>query len=567
MIITSDGGSIKIWEIPDDFTLKETIRTPKHEISNHSIVNRINFLQFHPTSSNLVVSTNRNNVIHLFDLENDKEFISIKDSHNDLIQSVSWNYYGNLFSTSSKDKNLRVIDPRQSKVVQSVEAHKSAKGFNSLWLGNRDRLLTCGFSKTGEREISVWDSRNLSKSLHSILSDTNPGALIPYYDTCTNVVFLFGKGDRIVKYYEVTEDENNLLFLSQFQCKDTLSDVCAFPKRVVDVSICEISRFARLTKDKIEHVMFQVPKKEKGLNIYYEDLYTDVQSKNASTSAKEWFSGIDKERVLIPSSDLKPEGYTSVYEIAPEPKENSVDDILQAEISVDSNSNLLLAERILNREPSLRTLHYEEDKEEEEYEELSEELDDFVGEKNEVIDYNDEYKYKGEVQDGQRHGDGTFYNENTKIAFIGEWENDIREGRGKIMLPGGESMVGLWKDNKVIEKKYVFKDGSVYVGEDPKKFGIYEGKFTYSSGEVFEGKFREGKRHSKGKMIYENNIIYEGEWKNDLRHGEGVMIFKDGSKFEGEWRYDLMDGNGKFTTPKGNVIQGKWKRGNLIEIT
>ena len=38
--------------------------------------------------------------------------MNVLSCHNDIIQSISWNRDGSLFSTTCKDKKLRIIDPR-----------------------------------------------------------------------------------------------------------------------------------------------------------------------------------------------------------------------------------------------------------------------------------------------------------------------------------------------------------------------------------------------------------------------------------------------------------------------
>jgi len=68
-------------------------------------------------------------------------------------------------ATTCKDKMLRVIDPRSSAVVATTEVHYGAKGSRVVWLGNKERIFTNGFSKTSEREFKIWDARNLAEPL------------------------------------------------------------------------------------------------------------------------------------------------------------------------------------------------------------------------------------------------------------------------------------------------------------------------------------------------------------------------------------------------------------------
>jgi hypothetical protein len=96
---------------------------------------------------------------------------------------------------------------------QEVEAHESVKGFNALWLGQRQQILTNGFAKTGERKISVWDTRRFTEPLQTETLATSPGLMSMYYDASTDIVFLAGKGDNSIRYYEIVDDAPFIQFV------------------------------------------------------------------------------------------------------------------------------------------------------------------------------------------------------------------------------------------------------------------------------------------------------------------------------------------------------------------
>lgn len=61
--------------------------------------------------------------------------------------------------------------------------------------------------------------------------------------------------------------------------------------------------------------------------------------------------------------------------------------------------------------------------------------------------YPDGSKYKGELKDGKRHGQGAWLRpDGTK--YIGQWFNDRPEGQGTITWPDGKKYVGQWKNGK-----------------------------------------------------------------------------------------------------------------------
>lgn len=57
------------------------------------------------------------NQIVIWNVGTGEALINLEDMHPDVIYSVSWSRNGSLLCTACKDKKVRVIDPRKSKVV------------------------------------------------------------------------------------------------------------------------------------------------------------------------------------------------------------------------------------------------------------------------------------------------------------------------------------------------------------------------------------------------------------------------------------------------------------------
>ena len=91
--------------------------------------------------------------------------------------------------------------------LQETLAHEGAKGSQVTWLGRQSMLVSAGFNKQGERQLSTWDLRNFEKSLNTQTIDNAPGVITPYYDASTHVIILLGKGDTTIRFYEITDEE------------------------------------------------------------------------------------------------------------------------------------------------------------------------------------------------------------------------------------------------------------------------------------------------------------------------------------------------------------------------
>jgi hypothetical protein len=128
------------------------------------------------------------------------------------------------------------------------------------------------------------------------------------------VFFFYKKGDAVIRAYEVVDDSSVCHYLTDYKSTSPQSDIIAFPPRSVDVLSCEIIRFAKLSIDKIEHLMFQVPRRDTNNKVFQEDLYPPTLSGEPGLSAKEWLKGKNADPLMI---SLKPEGSVSIYEVDP----------------------------------------------------------------------------------------------------------------------------------------------------------------------------------------------------------------------------------------------------------
>lgn len=150
----SEDCYVKIWNIPDaglgDKNMTDAVQT----LTGHK--RKVGSVKFHPTSNNVLVSSGADFAVKIWDIEAGKAQYEIEGAASDLIQNCEWNYDGSQIVFSSKDKKVRIIDPRQKKVTAEVEAHGGVKGGRSIWLGNKEKVFSVGFSKTSEREYAVW---------------------------------------------------------------------------------------------------------------------------------------------------------------------------------------------------------------------------------------------------------------------------------------------------------------------------------------------------------------------------------------------------------------------------
>ncbi|KAJ0067428.1 hypothetical protein NL108_007890 [Boleophthalmus pectinirostris] len=294
---SSDDCSIKIWEIPENGLLSP-LEEPLLELDYHS--KKVGIISWHPVASNILLSAGCDNIIVIWNLDTQEAQIEL-DMHPDLIYNVCWNFNGSLICTACKDKTVRVIDPRENKIIAEKEkAHEGVRPMRAIFLKD-DKVLTTGFSRMSERHVALWDKDNMEEPLATLELDVASGVLLPYYDPDSNIVYLYGKGDTVIRYYEYTNEEPYVHYISTFSSASTQRGMGFMPKRGLNVSKCEIARFYKLSERKCEPIVMTVPRKS---DLFQEDLYPDTAGPEPALEAAEWFEGKNADPIFI---SLKPE--------------------------------------------------------------------------------------------------------------------------------------------------------------------------------------------------------------------------------------------------------------------
>jgi hypothetical protein len=130
-----------------------------------------------------------------------------------------------------------------------------------LYLGNKEKIVSLGSAKTSERQYSIWDPRKLTTPISSQNIDTASGILMPFYDNDTCLLYLAGKGDGNIRFYEIVDEDPYIYFISEYKSATPQRGMGQIPKVSVDVTNCEITRLLKLTTQAIEPISFQVPRK------------------------------------------------------------------------------------------------------------------------------------------------------------------------------------------------------------------------------------------------------------------------------------------------------------------
>uniref|UniRef100_A0A8C9AUB2 Coronin n=1 Tax=Prolemur simus TaxID=1328070 RepID=A0A8C9AUB2_PROSS len=294
----SEDATVKIWSIPKQL-LTKNLTACRKELVGHA--RRVGLVEWHPTAANILFSCGYDYKVMIWNLDT-KESVIVSPvrtitCHQDVILSMSFNTNGSLLATTCKDRKIRILDPRAGTVLQ-VSAGLGAVEQGAVGLG---RLL-----RTAQSRCQHLGQDDLSVPLTEEDLDGSSGVLFPFYDSDTNMLYVVGKGDGNIRYYEVSADKPYLSYLTEYRSYNPQKGMGVMPKRGLDVSSCEIFRFYKLitTKSLIEPVSMIVPRRSES---YQEDIYPPTAAAQPSLTAQEWLNGMNRGPVLVslrPGSEL-----------------------------------------------------------------------------------------------------------------------------------------------------------------------------------------------------------------------------------------------------------------------
>jgi coronin-1B/1C/6 len=175
--------------VPSDFTVLEKDAPdidPVSKLSGHSryfavitlaeTLRKVGNVTFHPCADNVLASTSGDHTLKMWDIVKSSNQLTLK--HPDMIQSLAFNREGNLLVTTGRDKRIRIWDPRTNQVAQEAPGHACAKNSRAVYI-NSDRIATVGFGKMSDRQLALWDVKNLSEPIGGFtMLDQSAGVLM-----------------------------------------------------------------------------------------------------------------------------------------------------------------------------------------------------------------------------------------------------------------------------------------------------------------------------------------------------------------------------------------------------
>jgi len=291
MLITgSDDSSIHGHILkPDGEGGIEQEEAPLFQLDGH--VKKICHLASHPSANNILGSSDWDGKVCVWDISTQQETNSFQFGTNTF--SMAWNRDGSMLATTSKDRTLRLFDPRapQDAVVTIPDCFMKATAHKCFFVPDYGWIGATGFNKSGKRFVKFWDVGTQQLVHKEKFASDGSGILNPMYDAERNMLWLWGKGEGSIRFIDIKSSGKIYKESGFTQSSTPTSGGCWAPMNSLDTGKCELQRFYCMRQQsgfRVVPLKFIVPRKNEG---YHADLYPDVPSSNPSIEADAWAAG------------------------------------------------------------------------------------------------------------------------------------------------------------------------------------------------------------------------------------------------------------------------------------
>lgn len=287
----------------------KTYDTPDVTLKGHQkkVVNII----WHPTAANVLGSVSYDNTVKVWDITQQACFATVKSDKG--FHNACWNSNGSLLAANGKDKMLHIFDPRTNgEGMQSAAGPKGNKAPRVFFADSIGKVVVLGFTRQSTRQYQIFDPRKFDGELAKNDVDQASGLMMSHYDGDNNIVYIAGKGDSSIKYFELTEKEPYMHYLSDFSDTSSQKGIGWAPKWSLDTTKCEIARAYRVLRDSIQPVSFCVPRKSE---MFQEDIYPDTDSFEPAHDQESYKSGKDVDAKKITMDPEQREGGPKKVEV------------------------------------------------------------------------------------------------------------------------------------------------------------------------------------------------------------------------------------------------------------
>jgi hypothetical protein len=323
---TGGDGKVNVWQLPEHPSQLSThVNSNTAPMASFDLGAPGRCINWHPTVKEMVVNSNVANEVSMLDVTTSSTVTTMTfRGDRNCVNNVAFNFDGSLLAVGCKDDSIKVLDPRiggeslrtsadttigrNLHVDWVYDPYSFESDTGSVFSGRNSRDSSCILSVSsvkGNRMIQIWDIRNIDTPVHTSIIDNGSGQLYPMWDYSLGVCFIFGKGDTIVRAYDI--NTSDLLSSDSTSMKSspstkssgsivTCSKACEFrpsgmgtasalagmgilPKKSIDVRSVECLRVLKLnSNDVMVPTTYKVPKAAHLKPYFADDIYNPIRT-------------------------------------------------------------------------------------------------------------------------------------------------------------------------------------------------------------------------------------------------------------------------------------------------
>ena len=253
---------------------------------------KVNFINFNPIASNIMVSGTSYGDIHIWESNEFKTYSQFKLPYNP--NTLLWSPNGDLIGITTKNKFLTIYDPRNRKAVFQDQISNNSLITKFAWLDNNS-VATVGINSDNKKVLSLLDIRkyNENNNYFSELEINQYTTLtIPYVNPELKLIYCVGKDESTIKIFDYCT--GSLKTNNEFKASEANNCSVFLNRQYLNKSKMEVDRFARYTKNRnIFYVSFNLIPGQNFDGI----LYPDTEFAKPQMNSNDWIIGKKFEHI------------------------------------------------------------------------------------------------------------------------------------------------------------------------------------------------------------------------------------------------------------------------------
>ena len=166
---------------------------------------KVNFINFNPIASNIMVSGTSYGDIHVWESKEYKNYRKWKLEY--YPSTILWSPNGDLIGITSKNKILTIYDPRNRNAVFQEQINENSSATKFTWLDNNTVAVT-SINRYNKKILSLVDIRKNkenqynSNTFSTIEINQNNSMTVPFANPELKLIYCIGKEEKSIRIFD-----------------------------------------------------------------------------------------------------------------------------------------------------------------------------------------------------------------------------------------------------------------------------------------------------------------------------------------------------------------------------